>query len=102
MTNRRILVVEDNHDNLTLITDMLQSLDYTVIQAQDGQRGVEMAEAEKPDLILMDLSLPVMDGWAATRWIKSHPDLNATPVIALSAHAMAGDKERALAAGCDD
>jgi two-component system cell cycle response regulator DivK len=100
--NGRILVIEDNYDNMILITDMLESLDYFVLQAKDGQQGIEVASTEKPDAILMDLSLPVMDGWTATRWIKSNPDLRQTPVIALSAHAMVGDKERALAAGCDD
>src|SRR5262245_31813642 len=87
---------------MTLITDMLETLDYTVIPAMDGQRGVELAVAEHPDLILMDLSLPVMDGWAAARHIKADPALQHIPVIALTAHAMVGDRERALAAGCDD
>ena len=98
----RILVVEDNRDNLTLMSDMLETLDYTVLQATDGQRGVELAASEQPDLILMDLSLPVMDGWTATRAIKSNPALAHIPIIALTAHAMVGDRERALAAGCDD
>jgi two-component system cell cycle response regulator DivK len=102
MTRGRILVVEDNLDNITLITDVLESQDYTVLQARDGQAGVEMAASQKPDLILLDLSLPVMDGWSAVRAIKSNPDLKSIPVIALSAHAMVGDRERALAAGCDD
>ena len=98
----RILVVEDNRDNMMLITDLLQTLEYVVIQAGDGQSGVTLAEAELPDLILMDLSLPVMDGWTATRHIKSNPALEHIPIIALTAHAMVGDRERALAAGCDD
>ena len=98
----RILVVEDNRDNMMLITDLLQTLEYVVIQAGDGQSGVTLAEAELPDLILMDLSLPVMDGWAATRQIKANPALQHIPIIALTAHAMVGDRERALAAGCDD
>lgn len=98
----RILVVEDNRDNMTLMTDMLETLEYTVLQATDGQRGVEMAASEQPDLIFMDLSLPVMDGWTATRAIKSNPALSHIPIIALTAHAMVGDRERALAAGCDD
>ncbi len=102
MKSGRILVVEDNHDNMTLIVDMLQALDYTVIQAGDGQRGIEIASAQKPDVILMDLSLPVMDGWTAAKRIKSNPDISHIPVIALTAHAMVGDRERALAAGCDD
>ena len=98
----RILVVEDNRDNMMLITDLLQTLEYVVFQAGDGQTGVALAEAEQPDLILMDLSLPVMDGWTAARHIKSNPALQHIPIIALTAHAMVGDRERALAAGCDD
>jgi two-component system, cell cycle response regulator DivK len=102
MSTNRILVVEDNRDNMTLIVDVLSSLDYEVIEAFDGQEGLEKARAERPDLILMDLSLPLMDGWTATRHIKSEPDLSEIPVIALTAHAMTGDRERALEAGCDD
>ncbi len=102
MVEARILVVEDNRDNMMLIVDLLSSLEYTVIQAHDGLMGVEMAEAEKPDLILMDLSLPKMDGWTATRKIKANPELTAIPIIALTAHAMIGDRDRALEAGCDD
>jgi CheY-like chemotaxis protein len=99
---RRILLVEDNIDNMTLIADVLRSLNYIVIQAADGHQGLALAESEKPDLILMDLSLPQMDGWTATRHIKANPELNEIPVIALTAHAMIGDRERALKAGCDD
>lgn len=102
MSGGRILVVEDNYDNMTLITDVLTSLNYEVIKATDGEQGVQMAEAEKPNLILMDLSLPRMDGWTAARHIKANPDLKAIPIIALTAHAMVGDRERALEAGCDD
>jgi len=102
MTSGRILLVEDNIDNMTLIADVLQSLNYTVLQAADGQQGLAIAESEKPDLILMDLSLPQMDGWTATRHIKANPELSQIPVIALTAHAMIGDRERALQAGCDD
>ncbi len=102
MSGGRILVVEDNQDNMTLISDVLSSLNYDVIQAVDGEQGVSMAQAEHPDLILMDLSLPRMDGWTATRHIKANPDLHAIPIIALTAHAMMGDRERALEAGCDD
>ncbi|MBN1285289.1 MAG: response regulator [Anaerolineae bacterium] len=98
----RILVVEDNPDNRTLIADVLQSLGYEVIEAVDGVEGVEKAVSEKPDLILMDLSLPHKDGWTATREIKANPELVDIPVIALTAHAMVGDRERALEAGCDD
>lgn len=98
----RILVVEDNRDNMILIVDILSSFDYEVLQATDGEQGVEMANAEKPDLILMDLSLPRMDGWTATRYIKANPELKQIPIIALTAHAMVGDRERALEAGCDE
>lgn len=101
MSKKRILIVEDNPDNMTLIVDILTSLDYDVLKAKDGLLGVEMAE-EQPDLILMDLSLPKLDGWAATQRIKSKDHLQSIPVIALTAHAMLGDRERAIAAGCDD
>jgi CheY-like chemotaxis protein len=99
---KRILVVEDNPDNRILITDVLTSLQYEVSVAMDGLEGVAKAEAEVPDLILMDLSLPHMDGWTATGHIKANPSLTAIPIIALTAHAMVGDRERALEAGCDD
>ncbi|MEO1439994.1 MAG: response regulator, partial [Chloroflexota bacterium] len=102
MSNPRILVIEDNSDNMTLITDILNSLNYTVIQATDGEVGVQKANEDRPDLILMDLSLPKMDGWTATRQIKATPEIESIPVIALTAHAMVGDRERALEAGCDD
>lgn len=99
---RRILVVEDNSDNMTLITDVLNSLGYDVIPARDGNEGVSAAQAEHPDLILMDMSLPKKDGWTATREIKADPVLKSIPIIALTAHAMVGDRERTLEAGCDD
>ncbi len=98
----RILVVEDNPDNRILITDVLTSLDYEVIVAVDGEDGIAKAASEKPDLILMDLSLPLMDGWTATRHIKAQPELHHIKIIALTAHAMVGDREKALEAGCDD
>jgi two-component system, cell cycle response regulator DivK len=102
VSRRRILVIEDNPDNMTLIVDVLTSLNYDVLQATDGQRGVEMVDEERPDLVLMDLSLPKMDGWTATRKLKAEHDLQAIPIIALTAHAMVGDRERAIEAGCDD
>lgn len=102
MAGSRILVVEDNRDNMTLIVDVLASLDYEVLQATDGKQGVEIAQSQVPDLILMDLSLPLMDGWTATRTIKAEAELAHIPIIALTAHAMVGDRERALEAGCDD
>ena len=98
----RILVVEDNADNMTLITDVLHSLGYMVLSAKDGEEGVKAAQTEKPDLILMDLSLPRMDGWTAARTIKRETALADIPIIALTAHAMSGDRERALEAGCSD
>ena len=102
MSNGRILVVEDNRDNMTLITDILESLNYSVIAAYDGQHGVLLAQSEMPNLILMDLSLPVKDGWTATREIKGDKNLTLIPIIALTAHAMSGDREKAIEAGCDD
>lgn len=99
---RRILVVEDNPDNRVLITDVLTSMEYEVIVAGDGAEGVEKASSEHPDLILMDLSLPQIDGWTATRLIKAEPTLNHITIIALTAHAMVGDREKSLEAGCDD
>jgi two-component system cell cycle response regulator DivK len=102
MTGSRILIVEDNSDNRTLITDILSAMDYTVIEAIDGEEGVEKAVSEQPDLILMDLSLPQMDGWTATQKIRANEALKNTIIIALTAHAMVGDREKALKAGCDD
>lgn len=98
----RVLIVEDNRDNMTLLVDVLSGLDFLVLQATDGETGVAMALREVPDIILMDLSLPKVDGWDATRRIKASPTTAHIPVIALTAHAMIGDRERALAAGCDD
>lgn len=101
-TKRRVLVVEDNLDNMTLISDVLTSLGYDPLIAKDGEEGVRVATAEKPDLILMDLSLPKMDGWTAARMLKADESMKHIPIIALTAHAMMGDRDRALAAGCDD
>lgn len=97
-----ILVVEDNQDNMTLIQDVLHSLGHSVLQAKDGELGVKFATSHHPDLILMDLSLPIMDGWTATRHIKGNEETQHIPIIALTAHAMIGDREKALEAGCDD
>jgi CheY-like chemotaxis protein len=98
----RILLVEDNEMNRDMLSRRLQRKGYEVVIAVDGAEGVALARREKPDLILMDMSLPEIDGWEATRLIKGEADLRATPVIALTAHAMAGDREKALEAGCDD
>ena len=98
----KILYVEDNDDNVFMLTHRLSRKGYEVVVAGDGEQGVARANEEKPALILMDLSLPVLDGWEATRRLKSDPATQNIPVIALSAHAMPGDAEKALAAGCDD
>jgi two-component system, cell cycle response regulator DivK len=98
----RILYIEDNEDNVYMLSRRLRKHGFEVSIASDGEQGVEMARSEKPDLILMDLSLPSLDGWEATRLLKEAPDTRAIPIVALSAHTMSGDRERALAAGCDD
>ena len=98
----KVLYVEDNEDNIYMLKNRLTRKGYTVLIATDGAQGVAMAAAEQPELILMDLSLPVLDGWEATRQIKAAETTRHIPVIALSAHAMTGDREKALAAGCDD
>jgi CheY-like chemotaxis protein len=98
----KILYVEDNDDNIFMLTHRLSRKGYEVVVAGDGEEGVTRASAEQPALILMDLSLPVLDGWEATRRLKADPATQNIPVIALSAHAMPGDAEKALAAGCDD
>lgn len=98
----KILLVEDNEMNRDMLSRRLQRKGYEVVIALDGEQGVAMAQSERPDLILMDMSLPVLDGWEATRTIKAIPDIAAVPVIALTAHAMAGDQEKCFEAGCDD
>src|ERR1700746_1305140 len=98
----KILYVEDNEDNIFMLKNRLTRAGHTVVVATDGAQGVAMASSERPDVILMDLSLPVLDGWQATREIKAAVDTEHIPVIALTANAMAGDREKALAAGCDD
>lgn len=98
---KRILVVEDQELNMDLLVQLLED-QYEILTATDGAAGIELAERERPDLILMDLSLPVVDGWEATRRIKANDSLKHIPIIALTAHAMVGDAERARACGCDD
>ena len=98
---KKVLIVEDNRVNMELTTQLLED-DYELLTATDGAAGVEIATRHKPDLILMDLSLPVMDGWQAIRTIRRNPALRMTPIIALSAHAATADIERALAAGASD
>lgn len=97
-----ILLVEDNELNRDMLSRRLTRNGFRVVMAEDGQAGVDLATRERPDLILMDLSLPVMDGWEATRLLKQSADTKSIPVIALTAHAMAGDEERAFRSGCDD
>ena len=98
----KILYVEDNDDNVYMLRGRLTRAGFEVAVATDGEEGVAMAASAAPDLILMDLSLPVLDGWEATRRLKSAPETRPIPIIALSAHAMEGDRAKALAAGCDD
>ena len=99
----RILYIEDNDDNIYMLKMRLELLgEFEVLVAEDGQVGCEMAAAEKPDLILLDLELPVVDGWEAARRLKGNPGTREIPIIALTAHALAGSREAALAAGCDE
>jgi len=97
-----ILYVEDNEDNVYMLTRRLERRGYSVIVASNGVAGVERAKKDAPDLILMDLSLPVMDGWEASRRLKSTSETRAIPIIAISAHVLEGEREKAIAAGCDD
>ncbi|HEY1340882.1 MAG TPA: response regulator [Bryobacteraceae bacterium] len=98
----KILVVEDNEMNRDMLTRRLARKGFETAVAVDGEQGIALARSERPDLILMDMSLPALDGWEATRILKADPETRSIPVIALTAHAMAGDRERAVAAGCDD
>jgi CheY-like chemotaxis protein len=99
----KVLYVEDNDDNVYMLKMRLELLgDFDVVAAPDGEQGCAMALSERPDVILMDLEMPVVDGWEATRRLKDDPQTRDIPIIALSAHALAGDREKALAAGCDE
>jgi two-component system cell cycle response regulator DivK len=98
----KVLLVEDNETNRDMLSRRLTRRGFQVIFAVDGQQGVDLARSERPDIILMDMSLPVMDGWEATRRVKSDDATRSVPVIGLTAHAMAGDRDKAIAAGCDD
>lgn len=102
MTAKTILYVEDNELNRKIVRDLLKRTTYVLSEAFDGEAGVAKALAEKPDLILMDMSLPVMNGWEATRKLKGDDSTKGIPVIALTAHAMATDRDKAIEAGCDD
>lgn len=99
---KRILLVEDNVVNREMLTRRLERRDFEVVYAVDGEQALDKARTESPDLILMDMSLPLMDGWEATRRLKADPETESIPVIALTAHAMDGDRREAMDAGCDD
>ena len=98
----KILLVEDNEMNRDMLSRRLQRKGYAVVMAHDGERGLELAKSENPDLILMDISLPKMDGWQATRLLKGNPETKGIPVIALTAHALSTDRQKAFEIGCDD
>ena len=98
----KILIVEDYEMNRDMLSRRLIRRGYQIVMAVDGEEGIAMAKAESPDLVLMDMSLPVIDGWEAARRLKAEPSTRAIPVIGLTAHAMAGDREKVIAAGCDD
>lgn len=98
----KVLLVEDNDMNRDMLSRRLTRRGFEVVFAVDGQQGVDLARSEKPDIILMDMSLPVMDGWEATRRVKSDRVTGSVPIIGLTAHAMSGDREKAMQAGCDD
>jgi two-component system, cell cycle response regulator DivK len=98
---KRILAVEDQEDNMQILRDLLSSAGYEIIEAYDGEAGVRAAVAERPDLILMDIQLPLLDGYEATRRIKADPALRAIPIIVVTSYALSGDEEKARAAGCD-
>jgi two-component system, cell cycle response regulator DivK len=99
--SKRILVVEDTEDNRRILRDLLTRAGFELIEAADGQSGVSMATAHRPDLILMDIQLPIFDGYEATRRIKANPDTCDIPIIAVTSYALSGDETKALAAGCD-
>lgn len=98
---KRILVIEDQEDNRQIVRDLLTSAGFEIIEAHDGEQGVALADQHRPDLILMDIQLPVLDGYEATRRIKGQPALSAIPVIAVTSYALSGDDQKAFAAGCD-
>ena len=97
-----ILVVEDQEDNRQILRDLLSSTDYEIVEAENGQEAIDAVAKQKPDLILMDIQLPVMDGYEATRRIKANPDWKSIPIIVVTSYALSGDAEKARAAGCDD
>lgn len=99
---KRILVVEDQEDNRQILRDLLASACYDVVEANDGEQAVAAAKAQRPDLILMDIQLPILDGYEATRRIKADPQLSSIPIIVVTSYALSGDEDKARAAGCDD
>lgn len=99
--SKRILVIEDTEDNRRILRDLLTHAGFELIEASDGEQGIQMAAEHRPDLILMDIQLPVVDGYEATRRIKANPDLRHIPIIAVTSYALSGDEEKAAAAGCD-
>jgi two-component system, cell cycle response regulator DivK len=99
---KKILLVEDNEMNRDMLSRRLSRKGYEILIAVDGSQGVSMTVSNQPDIVLMDMSLPVLDGWEATRQLKANPQTKAIPIIALTAHAMSGDREKALEAGCDE
>ena len=99
--SKRILVVEDQEDNRQILRDLLASAGYAMSEAGDGEAGIAAAKAQRPDLILMDIQLPLLDGYEATRRIKADPDLRHIPIVAVTSYALSGDEEKARAAGCD-
>jgi CheY-like chemotaxis protein len=100
--NTTVLIVEDNEDNLLIYSTILRYSGFTVIEARDGQAGIDAAKQDHPGLILMDVSIPILDGWEATRRLKADPATRDIPIIALTAHALASDQQKAVDAGCDD
>src|SRR5215467_8827041 len=99
--SKRILVVEDDGDSRRILRDLLASADYQMLEAEDGKQGIAVAKAERPDLILMDIQLPLVDGYEATRRIRANPELKSIPIIAVTSYALSGDEAKALAAGCN-
>ena len=99
--NKRILVIEDQEDNRRILRDLLSTAGYDLIEAVNGEEGVELAQTERPDLILMDIQLPVIDGYEATRQIRSHAAVKLIPIVAVTSYALSGDEAKARAAGCD-
>jgi two-component system cell cycle response regulator DivK len=100
--SKRILVVEDQEDNRRILRDLLASAGFQILEAEDGERGVAAAESHHPDLILMDIQMPIVDGYEATRRIKANPELCGIPLIVVTSYALGGDEDKARAAGCDD